>query len=128
TFASRCDREAVTGEPPSGSTPEFLHPPERAEEAHQTEVSGVVVRELPLEEDEAEARPRAKPMATDDPELERMLAELPPWKLEAPLPGSCRVRAWQGGQQVAPDVQCGPDGSYSLALAPDTSGTVHVEM
>src|SRR5690606_15760101 len=51
TFASRCDREAVTGEPPSGSTPEFLHPPERAEEAHQTEVSGVVVRELPLEED-----------------------------------------------------------------------------
>lgn len=95
-----------------------------------TQLHGKVLRELPLDEPELAAgqTPSAKPRPTSDPELDQLLAALEPWTLEPPLPDSCRVRAWQGGDRVGPEVACAADGSYQLALLSGTSGMVHVEL
>lgn len=132
-FTTRCDRRLATN---TGDSPGLIsieaETPAESEVAEPIELRGKVLRELPLDEGEAEREGEpptsAKPRPSDDPELDALLAELEPWKLEPPLPGSCRVRAWQGGDQVGPEVECGADGSYLVEIAPDTTGTVHVEM
>lgn len=108
---------------------ESTDPPVGPEEAPPSaEIRGKVLRELPLGDGETALSPSAKPRPTDDPELDQLLAELEPWKLEPPLAGTCRVRAWQGNERVGEEVACDPDGSYRLPLAPGVEGTVHVEL
>lgn len=122
------DRElaADDGSLDSDPTAELVQPKPSAR------VRGRVLRELPLDPEEAGESPPVKPQPTDDPELDRLLAGLDPWKLEAPLPGSCRVLAWQGSRRVSPETPCGLDestpGAYELEIAPGVSGTIHVEL
>jgi hypothetical protein len=127
TVISIWDREPVTD--PVGTLDES-DPQEDQEPTLGTRLRGKVLRELPLSEAELAAPrpPGAKPRPTDDPALDQMLAELEPWKLEPPESGTCRVRAWQGGERVGPEVECSADGSYELALLSGTQGTIHVEL
>jgi protocatechuate 3,4-dioxygenase beta subunit len=55
--------------------------------------------------------------------------EAPP-KVETTTPaaGSCRIRAWQDGELVAPQVTCADDGSYELVLAVGTTGLVAFDL
>ncbi|MFO7566266.1 MAG: carboxypeptidase regulatory-like domain-containing protein [Enhygromyxa sp.] len=95
-----------------------------------TRVRGRVLRELPLDDADLDdpSTPQVAPRPTDDPELDQLLASLDPWKLEPPLPGTCRVLAWQGSKRVGPETACDADGSYELELLPGAGGTLHVEL
>jgi hypothetical protein len=126
-LAPRGDREAVSD---SEGTLDESEGSADAEPELGTRLRGQVLRELPLTETELAAPrpPGAKPRPTDDPELDEILGELEPWKLEPAEAGTCRVRAWQGGERVGPEVECGPEGAYELGLLAGTNGTIHVEL
>jgi hypothetical protein len=132
-LTTRCDRQllAADGGPGAGAG-------ERSGDADDgvaepsgppIPVRGRLVRELPLTEAQREAGVSSpSPQPSDDPELDRLLAELEPWTLADPLPGTCRVRAWQGNRAVGAEVRCADDGGYLLWLEPGTEGTVAVEL
>ncbi len=133
-LTTRCDREfaATPAEQSAKSGMDSGNPEPASEGQRPIVLRGTVLRELPLDEEErgetGETSPKVNPVPTGDPEFDRMLAELEPWKLEAPLAGTCRVRAWQDGARVGPEVECDDTGGFELQLMPGTTGTVHVEM
>lgn len=48
-------------------------------------------------------------------------------RLDPPAAGSCRVRAWQEGRELG-TAPCEADGSYALALSPQSDGKVALEL
>jgi len=67
---------------------------------------------------------------TGDPDraLAALIASLPAHTLVPPEPGSCRVRAWQAGRSVAPEVECDAAGRYTLEVDSGVEGAIDVEL
>jgi protocatechuate 3,4-dioxygenase beta subunit len=133
-LTSTCDRSTtpVAGDQAAEAISESELP---AQIGHAIVIRGTLLLELPREDEpdvafEAQAKPNAESLA--DPQVAAMLADVPAWKLEPPGARDCRVRAWQAGQLVGPEVKCAANGNYELALDSDIAGgftgVVHVEM